>query len=98
MTVYDDLATRIRGVARDHARAESPPTLRFRVASTGPLVLDQIDGDLVLNEGDPDFTIADAVDTGAPAAGDVVLVEQTGASDNPEWFATGVVKRGDDDA
>src|SRR3954471_24406314 len=93
-SVYDDLAARFRDLARHHAREVSPPTMQFTVKAAAPLVIEQIDGDLVLEGGDPDFTVADTVDLAGPAIGDMILVEQTGPHDNQEWLATHVVKRG----
>lgn len=89
MTVYDKLAARLHGIVADRTRAIAAD--RFKVVKANPLVLRQIEGDLVLEEGDPDLEIADAVDTAAPAVGDMVVVHQGADGD---WIATGVVKRG----
>jgi hypothetical protein len=89
MSAVDELADRIVGMTR----RRSAHVERFKVVQAAPLVLDQIEGSLILEEGDPDFEIAAAVDSAAPVKGDMVLVHQGADGD---WIATGVVKRGED--
>lgn len=88
MSAVDELASRLVSM---HERTRRAHVERFKVVQGAPLVIEQIHGNLILEEGDPDFEIADAVDTAAPVKGDMVLVHQGADGD---WVATGVVKRG----
>jgi hypothetical protein len=55
MSAVDELADRIVGMTR----RRSAHVERFKVVQAAPrLVLDQIEGSLILEEGDPDFEIA----------------------------------------
>lgn len=90
MSVYDDLAARIRGAARHHARVESPPPMRFKVARTSPLTLHHLGAvDLVLEEGDPDVEIARDVLESRPSVGDIVIVH---ADQFHDYIVSGVVQ------
>lgn len=86
-TVYDDLADRLRTLAREEARSASPPVNRARVLSADPLVVDLGD-DLLLEEGDPDVEFDRAVLADRPAAGDAVRVHCDGA----DWIVSGVIE------
>lgn len=91
MSAYDDLAVKLRGMVRERARQAHVD--RFKVVQADPLVIEQVEGELVLEEGDPDFEIAKAVDDAVPTIGDMVLVHQ---GHDGDWVATGVVRRGED--
>lgn len=56
-----ELAKRIRGVAREEAGNSAPHVSRYRVTQPSPLIVEELEGDEVLEEGDPDFTIGDAL-------------------------------------
>lgn len=86
-TSYDELADRIRALARREAHAVSPPVQRFKVTSGNPLVVEEVHGDLVLEEGDPDVEIDRAVLATRPAVGDLVRVHH----DGNDWIIAGVV-------
>lgn len=84
---YDELADRIRALARHEAHAVSPPVQRFKVTSANPLIIEEIHGDLVLEEGDPDVEIDRGVLSVRPAVGDMVRVHH----DGEDWIIAGVV-------
>lgn len=87
-TVYDRFAERLKGLVHDTAREASPAVERWRVTSSNPLVIEQIDGgDIVLEEGDPDVEIDRAVLAARPAVGDRVRVHSDGA----DWIVAGVI-------
>jgi hypothetical protein len=90
-TVYDDLADRIRQLARHEARSSSPPVDRGTVVSATPLVVD-LGGGLVLEEGDPDVEFDRGVLSDRPAKGDAVRVH----SDGQDYIVTGVIEAGAD--
>lgn len=74
--MWDRLADRLREMSRSTAREVSPPPERYRVQALDPLVVEQIEGDLVLEEGDDDVEIAhSAADL---EVGDLVLVHTVG--------------------
>jgi hypothetical protein len=81
--VVSQLAKRIagRGSTPEHA------VERWQVSSTSPLLIEEIEGDLVLEDGDPDFTIGVAlrqhIATYGIAVGDMMLVVRSGN----EWHA-----------
>lgn len=89
-TAYDDLADRIRGMVRHEVDARSPRVERWKVVSSNPLVIEQIDGDLTLEEGDPDVEIDRrliATVPDRPAVGDLVRVHH----DGQDWIVAGVI-------
>lgn len=89
-TVYDDLADRIRGLVEDRVAATAPKVLRFKVLTADPLVIEQIDGELVLEEGDPDVEIDRrliATPEDRPDVGDLVRVHH----DGEDWIVAGVI-------
>ena len=83
----DELALRIRQVARSVQQNEGSGVERFKVLLTNPLTLGDMDGSLVLEDGDPDFTIGEVfrgqMTDQVVAAGDLVWV----ARDGQEWHA-----------
>lgn len=87
-TAYDELADRLRRLAREEARVAAPPVERFKVTRADPLVIEQIEGDLVLEEGDPDVEIDRGVLADRPAVGDTVRVHHDGA----DWVVAGVIE------
>lgn len=58
MTVWAQIAEKLRDHARDSGGTE---VQRYRVLRANPLLLDQVDGDERLEEGDDDFTITDSL-------------------------------------
>jgi hypothetical protein len=71
--VYAELADELRSmVAATTVEAAKPPR-RFRVMRQSPLLIEELQGELVLEEGDPDFSVderlkpGDHVETYCPA-------------------------------
>lgn len=56
-SVFQDLAQRLREVVRDEHRNGLSGAERFTVTSTVPLIIEQLAGDVILEDGDPDVTI-----------------------------------------
>jgi hypothetical protein len=83
----DELADSIRGLAREEAQAVSPPVSRFKVLRVNPLTVEELDGDLVLEEGDPDVEFDRALLALRPAVGDVVRVHRDGV----DYIVSGVI-------
>lgn len=79
--VYDDLAARIRGLARETAQDASPPVERGKVKRSNPLKVQLIDDDVVLEEGDEDVEIDRALLDDRPAVGETVRVHRDGEHD-----------------
>lgn len=90
-TVYDELASKLRGLVDDRARVASPPVERWKVTSADPLIVEQVNGDVVLEEGDPDVDIDRSVLDPRPAVGDVVRVHSDGQGEGSGWMIAGVV-------
>lgn len=88
MTVWYELARRVRQAGRDGAVEAAPAIGRFVVASVSPLSLEQVDGDLVLVDGEEDVEVAKALRDTPPSAGDVVLCHRDGDGD---WIVTAVL-------
>lgn len=86
-----ELAHRLRRLAREEVVNAGTHVARFQVRQASPLVIEEMDGDLVLEEGDPDFTIGDLLRHFRASNGlqvnDQVLVVHAGG----EWHATDVV-------
>lgn len=95
MTVWDELAEKLRAFVRGEVEGQGHRTRRFRVVKRNPLVCEALDGTLVIEEGDPDVEIArsvlgytiidsdgDSVVIPRPQVGDLVLVDVS-----PEEFA-----------
>jgi hypothetical protein len=55
--------------------------------AANPLIIEQVNGDIVLEEGDPDVEIDRAVLAQRPAVGDRVRVHQ----DGEDWIVAGVI-------
>lgn len=53
MSVFHEVADRIK----EHARAQAPVVERYKVRRVSPLLLDQIDGENMLEDGDDDFVV-----------------------------------------
>jgi hypothetical protein len=87
MSVYDDLAQRLRGLCRDVVAETAPPVERWKVVASNPLVVEQITGDVVLEEGDPDVEIDRGVLADRPAAGATVCVH----FDGQDWIIGSVI-------
>jgi len=86
--VFQELAAAIRGIAQAEARNTSPPIARYKVKKADPLVLEEIGGDGVLEEGDDDVEIDRGVLDERPDVGDTVRVHQDTDGD---WIVSGVV-------
>ncbi len=88
-TVYDDLADRIRSLVHRTvaSRGGGGSVQRFKVISANPLVVEQIEGDLVLEEGDPDVDLVGALLADRPSIGDTVLVH----ADGEDWIIGAVI-------
>lgn len=78
MTLWTDIAQGVREVARQEALNAVPPPSHFRVTALDPIVLAQLSGPVVLEEGDDDFEVSKTM--GQPEVGDVVLVVEAGDS------------------
>lgn len=81
------LGQAIRRAARDEIAYSGTSVERWRVVQQSPLLIEQIEGDLTLEDGDPDFVVGDnlrrhIVRFGL-AADDLVVVARMGG----EWHA-----------
>lgn len=88
-TVWQELGARLREVAREEAVRSSPPVRRGTVVRPNPLVVD-LDGEL-LDAGDEDVEVDQALKTTPPAKGDIVRVQTDG---NGDYLISGVIKSG----
>lgn len=86
---YDELADRIRRLAREEATSASPPVERAKVQKSNPLVVELIGEDLRLEEGDPDVEIDEALLTDRPAVGRTVRVHRDAQDD---YVIAGVIR------
>lgn len=91
--VFDQLALRLHQMVRDVHHNELSGVERFTVVSVSPFVVDEVAGELSLEDGDPDFTIGETlrmrITAGQVASGDLIWV---GRNDG-EWHAFDVVSR-----
>lgn len=55
--VYHDLALRLQQMARDEQANNGTGVERFTVTSVSPLRIEHLGTDLILEDGDPDFTV-----------------------------------------
>jgi hypothetical protein len=96
VTVWADIAQRVRHVSREETRNVSPPVQRFQVTRVLPLRLEEVAGSEVLEEGDPDVEIGQALKlkdlegNRVVAVGDLVAVHQ---DEHKDWIASDVVRR-----
>lgn len=85
--VITELAQRVRSVARHEAQNNGSAIERWRVRQAKPLLIEEIEGDLTLEDGDPDFTVGDSlrqlIATYGLEEDDQVLVVHAGK----EWHA-----------
>lgn len=85
--VLAELAQRFHSVARQEAHNSGSSIERWRVRQAKPLLIEEIEGDLTLEDGDPDFTIGDSlrqlIATYGLEEDDQVLVVHAGK----EWHA-----------
>lgn len=90
-SVFDQLAERIRQTVRDVHANELSGVERFAVQIVNPFTVAQVQGELSLEDGDPDFTVGEALRVRLAAAqvaiGDLVWV----ARSDGEWHAFDVV-------
>ena len=91
-TVFDELAHRIRDIARSEAKDVAPPVRRARVLDASPLTVELLDTGVVLEEGDEDFDVSDELDRHPPPVGSIVLVD---TDEEGDYVARGIVKRSD---
>jgi hypothetical protein len=91
--VFDQLAMRLRALVREVHANELSGVDRFTVMTISPFVIGEVQGELTLEDGDPDFTLGETlrarVTAGQVAVGDLVWV---GRNDG-EWHAFDVVSR-----
>lgn len=82
-----ELAQRLRRMAREEALNTGTSVQRWRVVQESPLIIEELEGDLKLEDGDPDFTVGDALRQHIATYGiekdDQVLVAHSGG----EWHA-----------
>lgn len=75
--VWDDLADELDGMMSRHV-ANASRTERWKVLGTGPLLIGQLQGELTLEEGDPDLELTQWVrkygESPGLKIGDVLLV------------------------
>jgi hypothetical protein len=57
MSVYKELAQKLQAVAKGAAREAAPQLGRYRVTAVEPLTLEEVGGDALLEDGDPDFEV-----------------------------------------
>jgi hypothetical protein len=86
--VYDILIDRLKGLVRNEAVAASPPVRRAKVLTADPLVVEGIEDDIQLEEGDPDVEIDRGLLSDRPAVGDTVRVH----SDGSDYIIGGAVE------
>jgi hypothetical protein len=97
VSVWDEIAHGVRHVARGQVRASGPAVERYKVARVLPLRLEAVVGDEILEEGDPDLEVGQALKlqdvngNRVIKVGDLVVVHRDGRGD---WIASDVV-RGD---
>lgn len=91
--IFDELASRLRRMVREVHTNDLSGVTRFKVLTVDPFVIGELQGELTLEDGDPDFTMGEALRARAAAAqvavGDLVWV----ARENQEWHAFDVVSR-----
>jgi hypothetical protein len=91
--VWDDLADELDGMMSRHV-ANASRTERWKVLGVGPLLIGQLQGELTLEEGDPDLELTQWVRTYMESPGlvigDVVLVHFS----DEEYSAYDVVSGG----
>lgn len=93
--VFAQLGRRLRDVIEQEVGAGGGLPERFRVIDASPLTIVSVkDSSLVLEEGDEDFDIADALDAEPPSVGDHVLVVR---DEDDDYVAVAAVRRGNDD-
>lgn len=90
-SAYDELARTLRDLVAGVVEADAPAILRFRVTDRTPLTLLSEDGDLALEEDDPDFEVSLALKKSKPQVGDYVAVLRSGDGD---YLALGVMRGG----
>lgn len=92
--VFDQLALRLRQVVRDEHANTGSAVEKFTVISVTPLILDELNGNLILEDGDPDFTVGSWLRqymlNYSLVVGDVVQVARNGST----WHALDVVDPG----
>lgn len=88
--MFAELGRRLREVAREEHANSGSGLERFTVTHVAPLRLAQLHGELVLEEGDPDFSIGKALVAAGPVAGDIVWVARSSGA-LPEFHALDVV-------
>jgi hypothetical protein len=76
--VFDDLAQAIQQTVRDVHANDLSGLERFTVATVSPFTIGQVQGELMLEDGDPDFTVGETLRARLAAAqvnvGDLVWV------------------------
>lgn len=89
--VFDQLAMRMRAMVREVHHNELSGVERFQVLLVVPFVVREVQGELALEDGDPDFTVGETlrgrIAASQVAVGDLVWV----ARHDGEWHAFDVV-------
>lgn len=92
--IFDQVALRLRGMVREVHANELSGVQRFTVLSVSPFRVGEVPGELVLEDGDPDFTIGETLraqlNAGVVSVGDLVVVAREGQ----EWHALDTVGGG----
>lgn len=90
MTVWDDIAATLEERTATVAREASPPVRRGKVVRANPLLVELAE-DHVLEEGDDDVELDEAVKTTRPAVGDIVRVH---TAEDGDYIISGTIKGG----
>lgn len=85
--IFDQLAVKLREMVQaEHVNSLSGVE-RFRVVRVAPLMVEHVDGDLVLEDGDPDFTVGSWVRQRIANYGITVGDQVWCARESQEWHA-----------
>lgn len=89
--VIGELAQRLKGMAREEAQRTGTDAARWRVRQSDPLIIEEMEGELVLEDGDPDFTVGDLLrahiaDNEVEKDDQIIVIHSSG-----EWHAVDVV-------
>lgn len=89
MTVWEQIAARMRGIAGETVEAKAPPVRRGKVIKASPLIIDL--GEFTIEEGDEDVEIDEALKQTRPEVGDLVRVH---TADDGDYIVSGTIKGG----
>lgn len=88
MSVWDEIAGRLREMMHEVAEARTPAPSRGKVKSVDPLIITGVDDGLDLEEGDPDVEVVHRVKADAEV-GDAVVIHQ---DEDGGFLAHGLLK------